>query len=129
MNGTIIIKGLRYLVKIGLTERERRQPQQILFDLKITFSMDKVIKTQAIQDTVDYNIIQTGIASFLQEKEYILLEKLTSDVVDHLLLTFPKIDQIICRCWKPQAFAQKHAENVGVEIRKKQIIHETGFSY
>lgn len=126
---TIIIKGLHYLVNIGLTERERRQPQPVLFDLKITFSMDKVIKTQAIQDTVDYSVVQTGITRFLQEKEYILLEKLTNDVVDHLLLTFPKIDHIICRCWKPQAFAQKHAENVGVEIRKKQIIHETGFSY
>ncbi len=129
MKGTIIIKGLQYLVSIGLTEREQRSQQPVLFDLKITFSMEKVIKTQAIQDTVDYNTVQETIALFLQGKEYILLERLTNDIADHLLLTFPKIDRIICRCWKPRALAQKQAENVGVEIRKKQIVRETGFSY
>jgi dihydroneopterin aldolase len=129
MEGTIIIKGLQYLVKIGLTERERKFQQPIAIDLKITLYMDKVIKTQAIQDTVDYTVVQEGIAHFLQEKEYLLLEKLTNEVVDHLLLTFPKIDQIICRVWKPHAVAQKQAENVGVEIRKKQMVRETEFSY
>ncbi len=118
MIGKIILKGLRCQIKIGVTEEERKQPQPVLIDLQLYLDITKAVATEDIEETVNYSAVQKKVKAFLENKEYVLVEKMCVDIVDHLLHNFDKIKAVKCTCWKPEAL--KDAENVGVTVVRKR---------
>ncbi len=119
MKGKIILKGLQFEVKIGVSEEERAQIQPISIDVVIEIDIQKAIRTQDIHDTVNYSQLQKAIKLCLEtKKEYILVETLCHDIVVFILSEFPHIEKIKCTVWKP--YALQNAENVGVEIVKQR---------
>ena len=118
MIGKITLKGLRYQIKIGITEEERKQPQSVLIDLQLYLDITKAVATQDIEETVNYSAVQKKVKAFLENKEYVLVEKLSADLVNVLLSEFEKLKAVKCTCWKPEAL--KDAENVGVTVVRKR---------
>lgn len=119
MIGKIILKGLKYHIKIGVTEEERKKPQLVLINLQLYLDITKAVATQDITETVDYNAVQNVVKAFVEKQgEYVLLEKTSADVADMLLLHFDKLKAVKCTCWKPEALAD--AENVGVTVVRKR---------
>lgn len=121
MRATIIIKEMQYEVKIGVQESEREVPQPIFFDLELIGDVTNALEKQDIEQTINYSTIQKKIGIFLENKEYILVEKLANDVTEILMKEFPKIEELTLTCWKPQALAKKNVKNVGVRVVKKRI--------
>jgi dihydroneopterin aldolase len=118
MMGKIRLKGLEYKIHIGVTEEERQQQQPVLIDVVVYLDITRAVETQNIDETVNYNHIQKTIRVFLENKEYVLVERLAADIIEVLLLSFDKIKAIKCTCWKPNAL--KDAENVGVTVVRKR---------
>ncbi len=118
MIGKITLKELKYQVNIGVTEQERKHPQQMQIDLHLYLDITKAVVTQDIAQTVNYSTVQETIKIFLETKEYVLIEKMSADIVDMLLLNFDKIKAVKCTCWKPEAL--KDAQNVGVTVVRKR---------
>lgn len=118
MIGKITLKGLKYPLKIGVAEQERKQPQGILVDLQLYLDITKAVETQEIEETVNYSVVQKKIKAFLENKEYVLVERLAADIAKLLLSNFEKLKAVKCTCWKPEAL--KDAENVGVTVVRKR---------
>ncbi|MBI5003219.1 dihydroneopterin aldolase [Candidatus Woesearchaeota archaeon] len=118
MIGKITLKGLKYQIKIGVTEEERKQPQPVLIDLQLYLDITKAVATEDIEETVNYSAVQKKVNVFLENKEYVLVEKVSADLVNLLLSEFEKIKAVKCTCWKPEAL--KDAENVGVTVVRKR---------
>ncbi len=118
MMGKITLKGLRYQIKIGVTEEERKQPQSVLIDLQLYLDITRAVATEDIEETVNYSAVQKKVKAFLENKEYFLVEKVSTDLVNLLLFEFEKIKAVKCTCWKPEAL--KDAENVGVTVVRKR---------
>ena len=118
MIGKITLKGLRYQIKIGVTEEERKQPQPVLINLQLYLDITKAVATEDIEETVNYSAVQKTIKAFLENREYVLVEKLSTDLVNLLLSGFEKLKAVKCTAWKPGAL--KDAENVGVTVVRKR---------
>ena len=118
MIGKITLKGLRYQIKIGVTEEERKQPQPVLINLQLYLDITKAVATEDIEETVNYSAVQKKVKAFLENKENVLVEKLSTDLVNLLLSEFEKLKAVKCTCWKPEAL--KDAENVGVTVVRKR---------
>ena len=120
MKGTILLKEMESQLKIGVEQKERIDPQAIFFDIEIGMDITDAAMSQNIEETVNYNAVQRVIEQFLENKDYILLEKVASDVAVLLLKEFPRIEEITLTCWKPQALQKKNVKNVGIKISKKR---------
>ena len=118
MIGKITLKELRYQIEIGVTEEERKQPQSVLIDLQLYLDITRAVAIEDIEETVNYSAVQKTIKTFLENRKYILVEKMCADIVDLLLHNFDKIKAVKCTCWKPEAL--KDAENVGVTVVRKR---------
>ena len=118
MIGKITFKGLRYQIKIGVTEEERKQSQLVLVDLQLYLDITRAVAIEDIEETVNYSTVQKTIKAFLENKEYVLVEKVSTDIVNILLSEFEKLKAVKCTCWKPEAL--KDAENVGVTVVRKR---------
>ena len=120
----ILLREMKYLLKIGVKEEERKQHQEVSFDLDIDVAAEQESVTQDIRQTVNYSDVQREIEIFLQNKEYVLLEALANDVANLLLQKFSRIQRIQLTCWKPKALARKNVKNVGVQIVKERESQE-----
>jgi dihydroneopterin aldolase len=118
MKATIKIRKLSYDLRIGVTEEEQKHSQLILVDFDIEVDITKAIKTECIDDTINYSTMQKTIEKYLESKQYKLLEKCTDDIATMLFETFVTINKISCTCLKPQAL--QTAKNVGVTIVKSR---------
>ena len=116
----ILLREMEYRLKIGVEEKERADSQPIFFDMEMVVDVTEATKSQSIKQTVNYSAVQRAIEQFLENKEYVLVEKAASDVADLLLQKFSKIEEITLICWKPQALQKKNVRNVGIKIMKKR---------
>lgn len=115
---TLLLREMKYFLKIGVTKEEQKHVQPLFFDLDIDLDIANAGKNESLQETIDYTEIQKSLETFLKGKEYCLIEALVEDVAGMLLKQFPKINQIQITCWKPRALAKKKVKNVGIQIIK-----------
>lgn len=117
-NTIILFREMQYSLKIGITKEEQKQEQPIFFDIDIALDISEAAKKQTLQETIDYVEVQKSIETFLNRKEYALLEAVANDVGEMLLHEFSKIEKVQLTCWKPRALAKKKVKNVGIQIIK-----------
>ena len=81
LTGVLTINNLVAPVRIGVTEDERRNLQNISIDIQIQFAKLPVgCDTDNIQDTVCYDSLCSEIMAFLKGGEFKLIEKITADI-------------------------------------------------
>ena len=78
-------------VLLGVTEDERSRPQKVMASLEWEFSPTKAVKSDDINDTIDYFTIRKTIEHFTLDKEWCLLEKMHSDLLSELKNKFPRM--------------------------------------
>ncbi len=81
LSGVLTINSLVVPVKVGVTEAERKKPQNISVDIKIQFARLPVgCDTDNINDTVCYDSLCSEIMTFLKGGEFKLIEKIAADI-------------------------------------------------
>ncbi len=79
------IKDLEIQCNIGLYEWEKTYDRKLLINLEMQLVNQKVIQTQDINDTIDYELIYNNIKKIVHSKYYELLENLASDILDMII--------------------------------------------
>jgi FolB domain-containing protein len=119
----IIIEDLEVLCTIGYNEWEQNQKQRLVLNLTVFADLDKVSKSDRLEDTVDYFKLSTQILELVENNRRLSLEALAGDLAE-LCLTDPLVQQVIVRLDKPGAISQ--ASSAGIEIirhRNKNLDH------
>lgn len=96
----IVIRGLRVPARVGVTEAERSQRQNVLIDLELAVDLRRAGASDELTDTVDYDVLTSEIADLVRAAEMNLLEHLAEAVAQH-----------VC--------ANTRAERVSVEVTKE----------
>ena len=85
----IMIEGIRFQAKCGVTLDERQRPQPLLADLEITCRIEDAIHSDSLTKTVDYARVIQRVITVGTTNENALIERLADQIAQVLLLEFP----------------------------------------
>ena len=113
----IFISNLTARGIIGVTERERRRPQDIRISVTLFTDTHRAGKSDNIRHTVAYSATANKLIAHAESIGRQTVEALASDLAD-ICLTEPKVVKVIVCVEKPGAV--RFSESVGVEIELSQ---------
>jgi len=100
---------------IGISDRERSQPQDILINLELYGDISKAGTSDNIDDCINYRTIAKKIIAYAERAERYTVEALASDIA-RLCLEEAGVEGVRVRVEKPGAV--RFARSVGVEIER-----------
>jgi D-erythro-7,8-dihydroneopterin triphosphate epimerase len=109
----IIISDLRSRCIVGINPDERREKQDVTFNISIYADLRKASQTDRFEDTVDYRSIKKRVLQLVESSSYFLLEAL-AEAVANLCLESPGVIKVQVKADKPSAL--RFARSVAVEI-------------
>jgi FolB domain-containing protein len=113
----IFIKDLMVRGIIGISEKERSQPQDIVVSVIFYADITMGSESDNIDDCVNYRTISKAIIAHIQEISRYTVEALAGDIAEICLKT-PKVEKVKVKVEKPGAV--RFSKSVGVEITRKQ---------
>jgi 7,8-dihydroneopterin aldolase/epimerase/oxygenase len=81
----IRIKNLRIDAHLGVYEWEKDFSRALLFNVEIETDQENSMKSDELEDTIDYDKITNQIKEFTQNNHCKLIEKLTNEIL-HLIM-------------------------------------------
>lgn len=78
---TIDIKNLRLRTYIGFNPEETEKKQDVILNIKINYLINIGILKDSVQDALNYKTITKAIINHVENGQFLLLEKLVSDVL------------------------------------------------
>jgi dihydroneopterin aldolase len=85
MTDTIEVRDLRVSGKHGASEPERQSPQELDVSVRLDLDLSLAGKTDNLDDTLDYREIRRCVASVVEQQSFCLLERLATEILDHLM--------------------------------------------
>jgi len=114
----VLIKDLMVRGIIGISERERSQPQDIVVNVTLFTDISTGGKSDDISDCVNYRTIAKAIIKHIQDVSRYTVEALSEDIAQ-LCLSTKNVEKVIVRVEKPGAV--RFSRSVGVEIEREKI--------
>lgn len=111
----ILIKDLLIRGVIGVTERERENPQDILVNMIVYAHVRKAGQTDNVDDSVNYRTIAKKVFAFVEHTTRHTVEALATDIA-RMVLEEPNVAGVRVRVEKPGAV--RFSASVGVEIER-----------
>lgn len=111
----ILIKDLLVRGVIGISDRERAQPQDILINITMYADISKVGQTDNLEDTVSYRTVAKRVLAYAEKANRYTVEALATDIAG-LVLEEPGVQGARIRVEKPGAV--RFSRSVGVEIER-----------
>ena len=84
MADRILIRGLALETRIGVTEKERSRPQEVLIHIELTTDLSRPGRSDDLDDTIDYDAVVNEVAGLVRTGERNLLEKLAEEIASLL---------------------------------------------
>lgn len=113
----VFIKDLLVQGIIGVYEWERKQPQDILVNIRLFTETQQTGSTDDIKDCIDYGDIAEKIRLLIENSNRYTVEALAEDISD-LCLDQPRVLNLIVRVEKPGVVTG--ASSVGVQIKRER---------
>lgn len=101
--GVITLTGLRAYGHHGVFERERRDGQEFLVDVRLWLDITPAARSDDLADTVDYGALADRIVELVAGPPVALLETLATRLVDAVLAIDGRIGECEVTVHKPGA--------------------------
>jgi FolB domain-containing protein len=111
----ILIKDLLVRGVIGISDRERAQPQDILINITMYTDISKVAQTDNLEDTVSYRTVAKKVLAYAEKANRYTVEALAADIAG-MVLEEPGVKGVRIQVEKPGAV--RFSRSVGVEIER-----------
>jgi FolB domain-containing protein len=111
----VFIKDLLVRGVIGVSERERSQPQDIVINITLFTDISKAGITDDIENCVNYRTVAKTVIAHAESVNRFTVEALATDLAK-ICLDFPDVREVTVRVEKPGAV--RFSKSVGVEIHR-----------
>ena len=111
----IFIKDLLVRGIIGVSDRERANPQDIVINIKLETDISECGESDDIRDSVNYRTVSKKIIAHVENTARFTVEALASDIAQ-ICLVFDRVESVTVRVEKPGAV--RFSKSVGVEIKR-----------
>ncbi|MDD5321323.1 MAG: dihydroneopterin aldolase [Methylococcales bacterium] len=78
----IFLGGLEIETIIGIYDWERKTRQTVVLDIEMAFDIQKAAETDDIQYTLDYKTVSKRLIGFVESSQFLLVEKLISEIAN-----------------------------------------------
>ena len=96
------IEDLQTEAVIGVYDFEHKAPQPLIIDLELETDFSRAMKTDELEDALDYDAITQAVRAFCEASRYALLEKLAGDLIAMIQQQF-NVDKVGIKIRKPEA--------------------------
>lgn len=111
----IIIRDLTLRTIIGTFPEERREKQDVIFNIELICDLAPAGQSDRLNDTVDYKTMKKNIIAMADHSEFMLIERLAQAVAD-VCLADKKVCKVKVTVDKPGAL--RFCRSVAVEIER-----------
>ncbi len=80
----ICVKNLRVSSILGVYEEERRTERDIIINVRVEYNANEALKSDALEDALDYKQVRDRIVNFVTGTQFKLLEKLADGILQEL---------------------------------------------
>lgn len=98
----IKIDNLKLRTIVGIYEWEKKTKQDVIINVEMEFDGTKAIKTDDIEDTVDYKAITKKIIAMVEGTQFNLIERIAGEAMK-IVMENEKVDKASVRVDKPGA--------------------------
>lgn len=116
----IFLNGMEFFGYHGVLDSEKKLGQRFVVDITINTDLEQAIKTDCLDNTVNYSIVYELTKTVVEGKRRMLIESVASEIAEILMDRFPKIKEIEVTIHKPAAPINGVFRDVGVVIKRKQ---------
>lgn len=81
----IILAGLKIPVNIGITAEERATTQELEISVELECDLSRAGHSDDLCDSIDYTVVEEGIANICFQAKFLLLEKLAETIATFCL--------------------------------------------
>ena len=113
----VLVKDLIFNTSIGIHDFEKKQKQQIKFNIEIGINSSLKPSNNNLNTIVNYEVVINSIKTLTQRKHYDLLEVLAEDIFFNLFQN-KDIIKVKLKIEKPEII--KNTASVGIEVIKKR---------
>tara|TARA_B100001250_G_scaffold396536_1_gene402628 strand:+ start:976 stop:1335 length:360 start_codon:yes stop_codon:yes gene_type:complete len=117
--GVIRLKNMQFFAYHGVYDFEKELGAPFEVDVEINASFSQAIKSDDIQEAINYDSIFKLVDSIISKKKYNLIETLAGTIADNILSKY-QIDSVVIRVRKPKAQISGTLDTVEVEIEKRK---------
>ncbi len=119
MTDRITLRGLRGRGHHGVFEHERRDGQDFIIDVVLSFDTSAAGRSDDLNDTVHYGVLAEELAADVAREPLNLIEALAQRLADRCLLD-PRVEQVEVTVHKPQAPVTVPIADVAVTITRRR---------
>lgn len=113
---TINIRNLRLRTLIGFNPDEREKKQDVVLNIEIKYAIGNLVLQDSIEDALNYKIITKAVIHHVEQGQFLLLEKLVSDVL-HICCDHPSVRSSRVTIDKPHAL--RFADSVSLTLEQQ----------
>lgn len=115
----ISIAGIKAFGYHGVFEHERKSGQDFIVDIEFSYKTKKAIKSDSIEDAIDYGAVAILVKSVIEGEPRNLIEKVADEIAQRLLNNF-KIDSVKVVLHKPHAPIDMKFNDISVIVERKK---------
>ena len=116
--GWLRIEGVRFQCVIGVTDRERENPREIVADLHVRVDFEKAAASDSIRDAVDYRALTRRLIAVGESSRFHLVEALATHLVRVILEEFPSVQEARVEVEKPGALTAARSVRAVVAVQR-----------
>lgn len=114
----IVMKNLAFFGYHGAMSEENVLGQKFFLDLTLFVDLKKAGTTDSVEDTVHYGEAYNIVKNIVENKQFMLIEKLAQYICEELIRTFEKIQEVEISVHKPEAPVAGIFDYFAVEMRR-----------
>ena len=112
----IKIKNLKLRTIVGIYNWEKDRKQDVIINIELEVSSEKALKTDDINDTINYKDLNNEIISAVESRKFYLIEKI-ADTILEIVLKDKRVVKAIVEIDKPGAL--QFSDSVSVICSRK----------
>jgi dihydroneopterin aldolase len=122
----IVLQDLRLSCIVGVRERERTAPQEVVVNLVLYADLRAAGSRDRLEDTVDYSALSRRVEALVEQSSFGLIEALAGAIAG-LCLEDPRVQGVGVRVEKPSALPRGRAAAVEIYREREDLRPPMGF--
>jgi dihydroneopterin aldolase len=120
MTDHIVLAGMEFFGRHGVSDAERAEPQQIDVDVELEVDLAPAGTSDDLADTVNYSRVFDACREIVEDRSFKLLEAIAEAIAGRVLADFPPVAGIAVRVRKPGVPIDGRLEYAGVAIERRR---------